>query len=118
MTRSVQIDSQVYAAADGTVAFLDVPEGIIPPPYIAHLTLLGPGYNLFTTAVNHLRDQQVGRGAGQQALAAILGTLQQNISRWVNAETAPRMSDEQWAKLVHVVHAAQASREAPGQQCA
>jgi hypothetical protein len=112
----VSIDSQVYAADDGTVAFLDLPDGVMPPPAIAHLVLLGPSYNLVTIAVNHLRTQQVQRGerpAAQAELAAMLGTWQQNISRWCNAEAAPRLSDGQWAKLIRVVHAAQSAAVAP-----
>ena len=105
MTRAVKVGCQVYAAADGTVAFLDVPVGIIPPPNIAHLTYLGPVHDVVTSAVNFLRDEQIARGqrpGGQGALAAILGTYQQDVSRWVNAEAAPRLSDEQWAKLVRI----------------
>jgi hypothetical protein len=106
MLRNVSVGCQVYGAPDGAVAFLDVPEGVIPPPAIAHLAYLGAVHDVVTLALNRLRDQQRARSERpwpQRALAGILGTRQQYISRWSNAECAPELSDGQWAKLVRIV---------------
>jgi len=94
MRRNVTIGCSVYADSDGGVAFLDTPEGVIPPPFIAHMTYLGPPCDVVTMAVNRFRTQQ--------ELAVLLGTRQQYISRWINAEMSPVLSDEQWAVLVRL----------------
>lgn len=103
MTRHASTDCSVYGGYDGKVAFLDTPEGVIPPPYIAHLVYLGSPADVVTTAVNHLRP------APQQALADLLGTRQQYISRWQNGDVGPKMNDAQWAKLIRLVITANAA---------
>lgn len=113
--RCVSVGSTVYARADGIVAFLDVPEGVMPPPGIADLVLLGPAYDVITTVVNFLRDRQIARGhspCAQQILANTLNTCQQNISRWMNARSAPRLNDEQWARLIRLYASAQQAERA------
>lgn len=106
--RTVTVRCSVYGGRDGKVAFLDVPEGVMPPPYIAHMVILGRPHDVVTEAVNcllaeqeqDLDEQRHRRAAPQQALAEMLGVIQQDVSRWMNAKCAPRLTDDQWAKLV------------------
>lgn len=106
MTRNVSTGCIVYGDISGAVAFLDLPDGVIPPPKIAHMTYLGTPYDLITDLVNYLHAQHKTAGRRrprpQQALADMLGTTQQEISRWMNAQCAPRISDERWAKIVQL----------------
>lgn len=120
MIRHVSICSSVYGGRDGAVAFLDSPEGVIPPPHIAHMVYLGPPCDVVTMAVNYLLDRQRAEIAAakaadeahphrprpQQALADLLGSRQQYISRWINAEAAPELTSEQWARLIRLAIAA------------
>lgn len=39
--RYVSLDAAVYVDTDGSVAFLDSPNGFIPPPFIGNLTYFG-----------------------------------------------------------------------------
>jgi hypothetical protein len=76
------------------VAFLDAPDGISVPPRIAHLAYLGEEPDVITLAVRS--------ALSQSALARTLGVKQQHVSQWVNANTAPRLSDEQWATVIRL----------------
>jgi len=115
-TRTPNTEDSVYGDLDGTVAFLDAPEGIIPPPYIGRLIYLGSVYDVVTIAVNRLREEHAAPGrkpSAQRALADLLGERsQQVVSRWVNAQSAPRLTDEQWTKLILLVVQAPLAKEA------
>jgi hypothetical protein len=93
MVRRVSPDSSIYGNRQGSAAFLDAPEGVIPPPVIGlDLAYLGSAADVANLAV---------RSAGsQENLAALLGVFQQSVSRWVTGSASPRMSDEQWAKMI------------------
>jgi hypothetical protein len=106
--RNVTVTCEVYGGTDGAVAFLDLPEGVMPPGCIAHLIYLGNVPSVVTMAVNILREQQCAIGAPetQRAIADLLGTRQQYISRWQNGDAAPDLSGQQWARLVQLVIAA------------
>jgi len=100
--RYVSLDATVFGAADGTVAFLDMPEGFISPPMIEHMWYLGDVPSMFSLAMRGLlAETRDGRNL-QQALADRLGVRQQSVSKWENGLFAPRLTSSQWAKLVRL----------------
>lgn len=104
--RYVSLDASVFGAADGSVAFLDMPEGVISPPFIEHMRYLGDVPSMFSLAMRGLlAETHDGRNL-QQALADHLGVRQQSISKWENALFAPRLTSAQWAKLIKLAIAA------------
>ena len=103
--RYVSLDASVYGAADGAVAFLDMPEGVISPPFIEHMWYLGDVPSMFSLALRRMAEMHAGRDL-QQALADHLGVSQQSISKWENALFAPRLTSTQWAKLIRLAIAA------------
>ena len=103
--RYVSLDATVYGAADGSVAFLDMPAGFISPPFIEHMWYLGDIPSMFSLAMRGLAETHDGRDL-QQALADHLGVSQQSISKWERALFAPRLTSSQWAKLIRLAIAA------------
>lgn len=100
--RRVSANACVYGGYDGAVAFLDMPGGIIPPPYIADMVYLGDVASVVTRAIRAIEPPL------QQALADHLGgVLQQSISRWSNGDNPPELTSSQWAKLVKLAIADQ-----------
>jgi DNA-binding XRE family transcriptional regulator len=105
-TRYVSLDASVFGAPDGTVAFLDMPDGVVSPPCIEHMVYLGDVPSMFSLALRGLlAETRDGRNL-QQALADHLGVKQQSISKWENALFAPRLTSSQWAKLIKLAIAA------------
>ena len=103
--RYVSLDATVYGAADGTVAFLDMPDGLISPPRIEHMWYLGDIPSMFSLALRTMAEIHGGRDL-QQALAEHLGVSQQSISKWERALFPPRLTSSQWAKLIRLAIAA------------
>jgi uncharacterized protein (DUF1501 family) len=106
LARKVSINATVYGGTDGAVAFLDMPEGVISPPYIAHMVRLGDVPSVITQALRASRSLAPvtnRRPALQKALADHLGVLQQSISRWTEGTHPPELTSEQWARVVKLV---------------
>jgi len=97
LARKVSINATVYGGADGAVAFLDMPDGVISPPYIAHMVRLGDVPSVITQALRASRPPL------QRTLADHLGVLQQSISRWTEGTHPPELTSEQWARVVKLV---------------
>jgi hypothetical protein len=103
MNRNVSVGCFVYGDTDGRAAFLDLPDGVVPPSRIANMIYLGTPYDLITGIVNRLHAGATKRISAQRTLAENLGIRhQQDVSRWINAQCAPRLSDDQWAKLIRL----------------
>lgn len=104
--RRVSPDASVFGAPDGSVAFLDMPYGVVGPLEIAHMVYIGDPASVITIALRAIRPfVPVGRRGPklQQALADHLGVRQQSISRWSEGVNPPELDDEQWARVVKLV---------------
>lgn len=102
MTITCQAGTIVYYALPNyQAAFLNIEPEILPPASIQ--MFVGP--NLVSTQyrmAGNARDilQHVVNRAGQQAIADLISTSQQNISRWVIGQTNIRLNATQWAHLL------------------
>lgn len=104
--RIVSLDASVFVDEDGSVAFLDMPDGVVCPPHVQHLRYLSDIPSVFSLAMRALVHQTRDGRNPQQALADHIGVRQQSISKWENALFAPRLTSSQWSKLVKLAIAA------------
>jgi hypothetical protein len=96
----VQIRRVLYGTRDGRWALLYMPGDATLPTRLAGMRYLGDPVDVLRQAY----EQQMVRGAVQEAIGKLLGVGQQQVSNYLTGRCVPELDAAGWSALTRIRH--------------